>query len=357
MKMALTIQGLNPGLPERGKIKIGRKGAFKQSNQGKKFQLPEKLDHFLVTTVERGEDNNFIKDNEIHTIIGENPTEIPIRLLYDDIGMNFPSRYAKYNGKTITGKSDNVTIEYIDKDGNWITTPVPENFSFYENVTSKDKWKMNGNLSVMIDGAQAVGGVWKFRTTSYNSIVGIMSSLALIKSITGGPLAGIPLLLCLRPKTVTTPDGKSMKAFVASVEFRGTVPELRERGYETLLLQKQHDHKVEHIESQVKLLLSSNAVDFGVDEDVIEEFAPENISEITDNEVVTEIVEDNDPVEEIVKDPPVEEPEKEVAKKKTTKKKEEVKTEPVVEPESEKQEPTAVVEPQPDAEPSGVDLF
>jgi hypothetical protein len=48
----------------------------------------------------------------------------------------------------------------------------------------RDRCKMNGNLSVLIDGMGGVGGVWRFRTTSYNSIVGIMSSMAFLRSIT-----------------------------------------------------------------------------------------------------------------------------------------------------------------------------
>ena len=66
------IKGIMPGLPEIGKIKIGMKGAVRTSKGGKDFQLPQRLDHFIVTTLERGEDGNFIRDEAIHQNLGPN---------------------------------------------------------------------------------------------------------------------------------------------------------------------------------------------------------------------------------------------------------------------------------------------
>ena len=78
----MSIKGMIPALPERGKIKIGRKGRMVTSKQGNEFQPPQKLNHFIVTTLERAEDGNFIRDEEIHKIIGDEPKKIPVRLLY-----------------------------------------------------------------------------------------------------------------------------------------------------------------------------------------------------------------------------------------------------------------------------------
>ena len=47
-----SIKNLTPGLVERGKIKIGMKGAARQSRSGNTFQAPQKLDHFIVTATE-----------------------------------------------------------------------------------------------------------------------------------------------------------------------------------------------------------------------------------------------------------------------------------------------------------------
>ncbi len=92
MGRAMMIKGLSPALPERGKIKIGAKGSAIKSNKGNEFQPPQKLDHFLITTIERGQDGNFVKDAALHELFGDKPTEIPVRLLYDNPALNFPTR-------------------------------------------------------------------------------------------------------------------------------------------------------------------------------------------------------------------------------------------------------------------------
>ena len=53
---SLSIKNLCPGLVERGKIKIGMKGETRRSQSGGTYQLPVKLNHFLITTMERGQD-------------------------------------------------------------------------------------------------------------------------------------------------------------------------------------------------------------------------------------------------------------------------------------------------------------
>jgi len=63
------IKNLTPGLPEVGKIKIGYKGEEMTSKGGKRFQPPKKLDHFLITGLERGADGNFLRNEEYFDIL------------------------------------------------------------------------------------------------------------------------------------------------------------------------------------------------------------------------------------------------------------------------------------------------
>ena len=107
---------------------------------------------------------------------------------------------------------------------NMVTVPCP-----CERVEStyaqRDKCKPMGTLQVLLEGVDRVGGVWRFRTTSWNSVNAILSSLVLIKTITGGVLSGILLHLVLSPKTVTVPAGptagQNMVVYVMSLEYRG----------------------------------------------------------------------------------------------------------------------------------------
>ena len=281
------IRNLTSGLVERGKIKIGQKGAPRQSRQGNTFQAPQKLDHFLVTTMGRGGDGNFERDKDIMAMLGDAPKEIPITLIYDDIGLNFPTRYAMYKGKTLQCTGDGVDSKWRNDDGTFTLCqcPCPRQAPDYQ---GKDKCKINGTLSAIIRGADVVGGAWKFRTTSYNSVVGILSSLAMIKRITGGALAGIPLTMKLSPKSVANPlNGNQQTIYVVSIEYRGSVESLRDSGYSTLLEQQKHGVRVEHIESQARMLLSQEPDEYEEEsEDITGEFYPEARSDV-DNSVET----------------------------------------------------------------------
>jgi hypothetical protein len=244
-----------------------------KSSKGNEFQPPQKLDHFIITTMQRGEDGNFVKDAEIHGAIGDKPKAIPVRLLYDDIELNFQCRYTCYKGKQRWCVGDGERAARMNGGGKAAITPCPCERQAPD-YTGPEKCKINGCLSVIIDGAATVGGVWRFRTTSYNSTVGILSSLAMIKSVTGGPLAGIPLMMTLTPKTVANPvDGKSQTVFVVGVEYRGGVDELRQVGYDLAMKRQTHQIRMDDIEKQARKLLAHE--DPVNDEDVVDEFYPE----------------------------------------------------------------------------------
>ena len=272
----MSIVNLTPGLVERGKIKIGKKGASRQSQGGGTYQMPQKLDHFIVTTTERGQDGNFLPDHKIMERLGSSPRRIPVRMIYDDIPLNFSSRYASYAGKTLACTGNGSEAKRLDAKGNWTMCqcPCPRQEPTYQ---GKDKCKITGTLSAVIDGAGVVGGVWKLRTTSYNTVVGILSSLAMIQRITGGRLAGVPLSLVLTPKTVQDPiQGNQQTIYVVSLEFEGSVEQLRERGYQAMLEDKQHGARIEALEDQARQLLADRTDEYEEDaEDIVDEFYPD----------------------------------------------------------------------------------
>ena len=271
----MMIKNLNPALAERGKIKIGLKGELRKSGKGNDYQLPKKLDHFRIVGMEKGADNNFIVDREIHKIYGPTPKEIAVRLLYDDIESNMPTRFACYKGRQQWCSGDGETATRVQDGGGGktsVTCPCERQSPDYSNDTGK--CKMNGALSVIIDGVEVVGGVWKFRTTSYNSIMGILAGMALVKKITGGPLAGILLTLRIAPKTVVSPvDNKVQTVHVVSIEYAGSHESLQELGYQKALQQETHNQRMGNIEQEVKRI-TATVTDI-VDEDVVDEFYPE----------------------------------------------------------------------------------
>lgn len=275
------IKGLIPTLPERGKIKIGTRGEMRKSARGTEFQPPQKLDHFVVTTLQRGDDGNFIPDETLMARLGDKPTEIPVRLLYDDPALNFPTRYACFVGRSLWCSGDGEVAIRAPA----TPTGQPQQVDCTceradPAYKGNDKCKMNGSLSVLIEGAGGIGGVWKFRTTSYNSIVGIMSTLAFIRSMTGGVLANIPLKLKVQPKQAAAPDGNPVTIYVVSLEFDGDMPGLQEIAHGIALGRAKMNISIEHIEDEARRMLALAApshVPLAGDDanDVIEEFYPE----------------------------------------------------------------------------------
>ena len=260
-------------LAERGKIKIGMKGAVSTSAKGNTFQPPQKLDHFIVTTMEQGLDGNFIRDEEIHKIIGDKPTEIPVKLLWNDPMLSWQSRYAAYKGKTLwcSGNGQDAIREGVA-----CSCPCERIAQDYK---GDDKCKINGILSVMIEGAPGVGGVWKFRTTSFNSVDGLTASIMFLHSATSGQLAGVPLWLTVSPKKATDPSGKQQTIYVVNLEYRGSEAELREHAHQIALGNATARLNIEGVEAQARRMLEApqpvDAILPGDDsEDVRLEFYP-----------------------------------------------------------------------------------
>jgi len=309
----MAVKGLTPQLAERGKIKIGMRGEEKTSSQGKKFMLPVKLDHFQITTMQRDAAGRLLPDVALMARLkpeGGKITEIPVRLLYDDIDLNFPTRYACYKGNRCWCSGDGETAQrFTGENGKYQQVPCPceRQDPFYQ---GQDRCKILGTLQMLIEGTNRIGGVWKFRTTSWNTVNAILSSLALIKTITGGPLAGIPLNLVLSPKTVTVPTtGQNMVVYVVSLEFRGAEEELAELGYEIARRRIEHQIKMEQIEAEARRLLPPQAEPPEEQEEVAQEFYPEGTVEDDGLKIkVEEITMGEEDVLRVKIGPPEEEP-------------------------------------------------
>lgn len=281
---ALMVKNLRPGLTECGKIKIGMKGQLVRSQKGNDFQPPKKLDHFLITTLERAQDGNLKRDEAMHKRFGDAPTAIPVRLLFNDPWLNFQTVYTAFKGGARWCTGDGETATRITN-GKSTSRECPCEL-LDMNHEGADKCKINGTLSVVIEGATVVGGVWKLRTTSINTCQGIASSLVLLSGVTAGRIAGVPLMLTLRPKAATTPKGQQTTVYVVGLEYRGTMEQLRDMSYREALADAAHGQRVQHIEEQARLLLTAPAVNEEEDEDIRDEFYPQAAAEAHDAELV-----------------------------------------------------------------------
>lgn len=190
------IKGLTPRFAEVGKIKIGGKGKQTTSANGKKFNPPVRFDHFVVTTTERDADGNFIADADMMKRLIEHtktdkPREIPIRLPFDSIDLNFYTSYQMYTGNKCVCRGDGKTAtQYTDK-GERTVECHPDTCDYLKT----GKCKVSGILSCHIPLSMEVGGLYRFRTHSWNSVSNILASLNYISEQTRGILQGLPLKL------------------------------------------------------------------------------------------------------------------------------------------------------------------
>lgn len=185
-------RGLIPRFAEVGKIKIGGKGDIKKSKDGKNFRLPVRYEHFVVTTSEKDNTDNFIIDQKVMKALGDKPTEISIKLPFDEIDLNFFTSFQYYHGRKCICQGDGEQARRIDK--NDVESNVicdPEKCEFRKN----EKCKISGILSCYIPASMEIGGVYRFRTHSWNSVSNILAALQYFSDNTNGVLQGLPLKL------------------------------------------------------------------------------------------------------------------------------------------------------------------
>lgn len=302
------LKNITPSLPEHGKIKSGTKGEEVISTGGKKFRLPQKLDHYIITTTERDHETDLLiledelmdklKKDKALIDTKKNLTSIPIRLLYNDIDLNFHTRNACYVGGKCVCSGDGETAK--TRDGRDVECPCNKINYDYE---GKDKCKVNGKLFVVVDGTETVGACHILRTTSKNTVRSILGGLTFIKASSGGLLAFLPLHLMLKPMTVDTGNG-IRTIYVSSIVFRGSIENLQTKSLEMARSKAKYLIAMDSVEDKARQVLENSTESDQEQKDVQAEFYPDNDNlDVQNGEVVTET--ENNKTE-----PPKVEPEK-----------------------------------------------
>ena len=277
------IKNLSIQLNEAGKIKIGKKGAMITSAKGNDFRPPEKLDHFQITTTEKDENGDYIQDGELQNRIKDSGAGIvnadghliglPIRLLYDDTELNFPTQYVSYvSGQRSCSGDGEVSRKRVDD--YQVDHPCPC-LRLEQGYDGKDKCKPMGTLTCVIDEAGLFGQAHKFRTTSMNSVKGILGGIELIKTATNGRVAGLPLMLALTQKATVTPGGPST-IYVVSVCYRGNLADLKTEALRIMMDEKKFLLAMDDIgQTETRQVDIANGSDD--EKEFVEEFFPDAV--------------------------------------------------------------------------------
>lgn len=249
------IMDIQPGLAEIGAIKIGMEGEEKISKKtGRPYRIPIKFDHFVIRTKQKDKHGNYpvdtiMKEWGFTGTIEDGPTELDIYLLYNDPAANFMTSYRQYKGGKCMCSGNGISA--VKANG----TKIQCNTDTCPIFKSK-QCKPNGILSVILKDAHTLGGVYKFRTTSFNSIRQILSSMHFIKSATGGYLANLPLKMTLTPKTVNPIESPTAQTvYIVNLVFPGNVEELHKKTIELVRERASMKQEILAIEAQARLAI------------------------------------------------------------------------------------------------------
>jgi hypothetical protein len=188
-------------LPRLGKIYLGDK------EQGDKGPYPRATDHFVIKDLP-----------EVVAVYGKKPKELDIMFPVNDLEIVFPQWYKRYGKSGLLCRGDGETAEMVDKDtGEIKKIPCPG----MECTWFQQKHcRYLAHLQFLLPKVSILG-VYQIDTSSYHSIININSTLQLLRAVTGGRIAMIPLKLALRPKEVHPPGIK--KKIVYVMELHGDI--------------------------------------------------------------------------------------------------------------------------------------
>lgn len=237
----MAILNFSPNLPEQGKIKIGGKGAERQSKSGNTYRMPEKWDHFELTTLERDNNGDFVIDEEMTEKVAfeknkdGKPTMLgPCILPFNEIELNFYTAFAYYTQSQLICRGNGEKALRCDYEGEDIKEEEIECNPKTCEFAKEKKCKPNGILSVIFPDADRIGGVYKFRTTSWNSVISILSQLQMFFGMTRGRISGIKFYLKLNQGTATV-KGKKVTIYFVTLEYQGSYEMLIEDAKKTLI--------------------------------------------------------------------------------------------------------------------------
>jgi len=186
-------------LPRLGKIKLGKKD---ESRKGAPVQT-----------------RYFVCPEEIQKIYGPEPTELDIMFPLNDTEIVFP-QYMKLYGKTgLKCKGDG-------RNAMAMVGGVLKEKTCTPGAKECQGCKPLGTLNVLLPKVPGFG-VWQIWTSSWNSIVNLNSSIDMIKAMTGGRIAFIPIKLKLQEHNavVVKEDGSQFqkKVYVMTLSIDKTM--------------------------------------------------------------------------------------------------------------------------------------
>lgn len=169
MKKLISRNFLEPRVQEIGRIKIGGRG----NKQGKGY-IPEKYDHFKVTTMARRDgDGPFELDEAVHghPEVGEEPRELDGILMFPEVEQNLQTSMVKYAGKKLAVRCDG-ELRMETETGEIVPCPRA--------AGGECDCKPYGRLTLQLLASPTTEGYYTFRSTSWTTINNLQTAMEAI---------------------------------------------------------------------------------------------------------------------------------------------------------------------------------
>lgn len=197
-----------------------RKGAPKE-----KGKRPQDLTYFRVEFDERETE----AEELFRKLYGDHPTDIQVVLPFDDIARCWDAHLEAYQAGRMVAKSDGEIMlklddpktgapiarngEYLPESGKVGIARCPEDLCVGLNYKGEKVYmKPSGRLRVIIPKLMR-GAYLEVKTHSYTDIGNLSANAQAIRSINGGRLAGVPLILKRRPQDISVPMGNGKRTY------------------------------------------------------------------------------------------------------------------------------------------------
>ena len=211
-------------LPRLGCIRLGVKVPVLKDGkpvmkQGKPVSRPKEVDYFIIDPASPDEEERQQYIMQFGDLFGDEPKSIDIMLPVNNPEVFFPQFYKRYGSSTdLKCKGDNETAVCMEKE-------FAKGMEVIGEVNGKVKVKclgencihvnkkspecgIVGSLLVLIPNI-SMTGVWQITTRSFNSIVNINSTIALVSEEGRRRIAMMPSKLHRRPQQTTHNGQKS----------------------------------------------------------------------------------------------------------------------------------------------------
>ena len=195
-----VIRGIALTPPLLGRITMGHTEGRGSGDNAR--AVPKKDDNFTIATLSQKDDRSW----EVHPIQAtlvkgrEKLLRIPVRIAYNDPNITLNNSYScfdpKRGGVLCTGNGE--TARRITDEGvKQIACPRPEGCEYAQ----KNRCKNMTRAYFQIEGQEDDLGVFALRSTSWNTLTSLAGRLMRLHGLSGGKLAGMPLVLELKTKT------------------------------------------------------------------------------------------------------------------------------------------------------------